>query len=85
MLRILREQMDHFGRRAAQGFEDRLVAHLTQTSPAIAEQLGPEALRARVRAGMAKADRYGIVMEPDAVEFITMLLVLGPDADEELP
>jgi hypothetical protein len=85
MLRILKRQMDHFGRLAAQSFEDRVVAHLAETYPDLASRMGLDTLRSRVRAGMTKAERYGVTLEPDALEFILMLLALGPNADEEIP
>lgn len=85
MLKILREQLDHFARKAKRDFADRVVTHLGLTYPALARSMTPEALRARVEDGMARAERHGIVMEPDAVEFILMLFALGPAADDEIP
>jgi len=85
MLKILREQLDHFARKAKEDFADRVVRHVHITVPATAASMTPEQLRARVEDGMARAERHGIVHEPDAVEFILMLLALGPAADEEIP
>lgn len=85
MLRILEEQMDHFGRRAAKDFEERLLAHIAEVCPEAPTGTSLDELRARVRDGMARAERYGITMEPDAARFILMLLALDPGADEELP
>lgn len=85
MLKILKEQLDHFARKARADFADRVVLHVGLTAPAIAASMTPDELRARVEGAMARAERHGIVMEPDAVEFIMMLLALGPAADEEIP
>lgn len=85
MLKILGEQMDHFARRARRHFEDRVVIHLCQTRPDLTDDLSEEDLREQVEDAMARAERYGIVMERDAVAFIVVLLELGPAADEELP
>jgi hypothetical protein len=85
MLKILSEQLDHFARRARRDFADRVVLHLTLTFPAHLAALTPEELRARVEDGLARAEAHGIVMEPDALEFIVMLFALGPAADEEIP
>jgi DNA invertase Pin-like site-specific DNA recombinase len=76
--------MDHFARKAAQSFEDRVVAEIADACPGAIAEMGEEALREHVRAGMAKAARHGIVMEPDAARFILMMLALGPNADEEI-
>lgn len=85
MLKILREQLDHFARKARREFADRVVLHIGIAYPDLAASMTPEALRARVEDGMARAERYDIVMEEDAVEFILMLFALGPAADEEIP
>jgi hypothetical protein len=84
MLKILEAQMDHFARRSAKDYEDRVVAHLPEACPALVSGMSAVEIRARVRAGMDKAARYGITREPDALELILMLLALGPAADEEL-
>lgn len=85
MLKILKEQMDHFALRARKDFADRVSAHLALTYPEPVAALPPADLRARVEDAMVRAERHGIVMEPDAVEFILMLFALGPAADEEIP
>lgn len=85
MLKILGEQMDHFARKARRSFEDRVVLHLSMTRPDLTEDRSEEDLRERVVDAMARAEKYGIVMERDALAFIVTLLELGPDADEHLP
>ncbi|APR86607.1 Hypothetical protein A7982_11956 [Minicystis rosea] len=85
MLKILREQLDHFARKARRDFAERVVLHIDLTYPELAASMPEDVLRARVEDGMDRAERYGIVMEEDAVEFILMLFALGPAADEEIP
>ena len=73
MLKILGEQMDHFARKARRSFEDRVVLHLSMTRPDLTEDRSEEDLRERVVDAMARAEKYGIVMERDALAFIVTL------------
>ncbi|MFT3764623.1 MAG: hypothetical protein QM820_03760 [Minicystis sp.] len=85
MLKILKAQLDHFARKAKRDYADRVVRHIGITYPDLAASMPEEELRARVEDGMARAERHGIVMEEDALEFILMLFALGPTADEDVP
>jgi hypothetical protein len=84
MLRIRKEQMDHFARLSAKEFEERMTAHVLAVHPDVLSEMSEAELVERVAAGMKKAERHGITLEPDAARFILFLFAVGHDADERI-
>lgn len=81
MLIIRQEQMDEFIRKAAKNFEDWMVAHLMKFFPAECQILGDPGVRATIRYGIEKAERYGIATERGVCKYIDLMYALGQDFD----
>jgi hypothetical protein len=81
MLIIRQEQMDEFIRTAAKSFEDWMVAHLTEFFPGECRVLGYPEVRATIRYGIEKAERYGITTEREVCKYIDLMYALGQDFD----
>lgn len=75
------EHLAAFATAARETFEDRMIAHLHSRYPEESQAMGPEPLRARVRDGVARAERYGFRSERDLAAFIRLTFALGPDFD----
>lgn len=73
--------MDAFARAAAEGFEERMRAHLEKFFPERCAALGDDAVRELIRAGVAAARNYAIVAERDVARYIDLAVMLrvGPD------
>ena len=63
-------------------FECRVFAHLTRVFPLPCKDLGEEAVRKRVRAGIASAAGYGITSEYDVVRYVDLMFILAEDFDK---
>jgi hypothetical protein len=70
---------------ARRGYVKRMADYLAESyRERVAQKSRPE-LEAWVAAAVAKAERYGVVMEKPVAQLMLLLLVLGDDADERLP
>ncbi len=81
MLIIRKEQMEALSREMFKLFETRMVLHLQATFPEKTRDVPQEALRALVRIGADKAEKYGVVVEIDVMQFIEFMMKWGRDFD----
>ena len=84
MLRILDEQLAHFGRRARDSFEGRMVSYLREHVPSPIASLDDTALRAQIAEVVDRFPGYDVRVEADAAALVVVLCHLGWDADRKL-
>lgn len=83
MFRILEHQMARLGERSRAGFVTRMADYLASAYAAdVAGMTRPE-LEAWVDSAVAKAEHYGVTMEPEVAQLLLLLLLLGADADTD--
>lgn len=85
MFSIRKEQMELFGRRQRESFVGRMAGYLVSELPDRFAAMSNDAVRAWASAAAAKAERYGVVTEPEAAQLMLLLIVLGANADETTP
>jgi hypothetical protein len=81
MLQIRSEQMQSLSEQLLKKFEDRLVAHLHEVFPKRCAALGEEKVRALVKDGTQRAQKYNVVAERDVAMFVDLMMVVRPDFD----
>ncbi|MFO1350305.1 MAG: hypothetical protein U1F68_06340 [Gammaproteobacteria bacterium] len=64
-------------------FETRMVRHLRETFPDRTEKVSNDKLRDVVKAGMQKAEHYGIEFEDDVRRFLEYLVIYGARLDSK--
>ncbi len=79
MMLIRNSQMAVFRREAEQRFESGMMSCLAEVLP---QRAGDPALRAVVRAGIAKARGHGIEDARSVAQLIGLMVKLGADFDE---
>jgi len=65
------------------GFPDRAARFLEREYPAVAAQVGPQAMAAFVAHGQERAVMHGFTSERDIVHYLLVMLYLGPRFDED--
>lgn len=87
MLTIRKEQMAVFREPAINDYVKRTVVHLNERFPEKCEALGEPKVRELIRYGIGRAASYGITAEGDVRRYIDLMLMFGPDFDQdpELP
>jgi len=87
MLKIRKEQAESLSRKAQEGFECRVRAHLRRVFRRQCEQIGEPAVRESIRRGIKVAGTYGVKTEYDVVRFIDLEYILceGFDINPEMP
>lgn len=85
MLRIGRTQLEHFANRQRTRFVRLMVDYMRAEFASRVASMDDAALEGWTRSALAKCERYGVVMEPEAAQLILLLLRLGIDADESEP
>lgn len=87
MLTIRREQMDVLRESALRAYEDSMVTHLAEFSPALFKTLGTEQLRVAVRQGMAQAARAGFDLQGPVRLYLELMLLFGSrfETDPQYP
>lgn len=85
MLRILKAQMDHLGRRAARGFVARMAGYLREAYPKETGAMSDDALAAWVDRNVGRAAAFGIDTEPEVAQYLLLSLRHGEDAPDRLP
>lgn len=65
------------------GFPARAARFLQTHYPALAAQVGPQALAAFVAHGQQRATLHGFTSERDIVQYLLVMLYLGPRFDED--
>lgn len=81
MLRIRPEQMRALDRAGAEQLLGTLCAHLRRGAIGGADQLPPEALRARVAGAISVARRHGMARHDAIAAYVTLMFLLGPRFD----
>lgn len=82
MLRIRREQLEHFANRARDRFANLMTEYIWDTFPDRAPEKSRAALASWVRRAIDVCERFDVVMEPAAAQLMLLLLVIGVDAPE---
>ena len=85
MFRIRREQLDWFGEKTRREFVAKISAWLLDAYPECVGDLSRTALEKWVGACVEKAEHYGVVMEPEVAQLILFFMILGIEADADLP
>lgn len=83
MLVIRDEQMEVLSEYCRRSFVERMIAHIDETYPGVIKDKFGADTGSFVSAGVAKAERYGIVYEDDIEAFLDMMARLGPDFDAD--
>jgi len=77
MLAIRREQLDVLSGAMFQQFEDRVDIQLRRLFPNHPSAAAPDGFRPLIRAGVTKADTYGITDEADVERFLIWIAPYG--------
>lgn len=85
MFRIKKEQMEHFAQRTRERFVQKVAAYLRAEQPARVAHLPGAVLEEWARAAVEQAARHGVDTEPETMQLVLLLLLLGVDAGERLP
>jgi hypothetical protein len=81
---IIRDSQRHLFREAARRrFEDQLFAHLRETFPERVRPIGEAATRRTIRRGLERMEPFGIRKGPNAAVWVTLMLYLGSDFDDD--
>jgi hypothetical protein len=76
------EQYQAFTRAAEESFIERSIKFLQEKLPDEISPLPPELLRQRVKAGIARARKYGMTWQSSILTFVTLMFEVGPNVDE---
>lgn len=84
---IRKAQIDELGQVTMQIFEDEMVAHLAEFSPALFNVIKEEQMRAVVKSGIKRAEQYGFTFRGPIRLFLEMMLLYGShfDSDPQYP
>jgi hypothetical protein len=82
--RIRQEHIQALQPVAVEGFEQRVVTHLKASFPEQMELLGREQAREIARYGLRRAERHGITADREVLLWITLMVLLGSDFDEDM-
>lgn len=87
MLTIRKEQMAVFREPAINDYVKRTVVHLNERFREQCEALGEAKVRETVKYGVQRSASYGVTTEGDVRRYIDLMLMFGPDFDQdpELP
>jgi hypothetical protein len=87
MLTIRKEQMAVFREPAINDYVKRVVVHLSERFPEKCEALGDPKVSETVKYGIQRSASYGIATEGDVRRYIDLMIMFGPDFDQdpELP
>jgi hypothetical protein len=83
MLTIRKAQMDALNVRLVRDFENLVVSDLAGRFPDQYSQIGEPRLRRLVRAGIHKAESYGIDSQDDVARVIEVMFEYGEDFDQQ--
>jgi hypothetical protein len=84
MFRIRRAQIDWFDDKTRRDFVAKISRWLADAYPECVANLSTRQRDGWVAACVIKAERYGVVMEPEVAQLLLVFLILGDDADERL-
>src|SRR5437870_12197356 len=83
MLTIRAAQLEVFAELAEARFVEQRIDHVGQFWPDVLAQQGREGVGGVVRAGMRRANAYGLSTEYDVARFIDLLFILGASFDSD--
>jgi hypothetical protein len=83
MLRILREQVEALRREELSEYRERVLAQIRDIFPTQWSTLGEEGSASLVDRGLDRAARHGCKSEQDVFRYVSLMLVLGPDFEED--
>ena len=83
-LRIRQEHIQAMQPVVLAGFEQKVVAHLKASFPEQTDLLGDEHAREVARYGLHRAQARGITAEREVLLWITLMVLLGSDFDEDV-
>lgn len=78
---IRKDQIDAFKEQMAQGFEERLIAHVREAFGARAGTLDDAGLGEEVRYGIGRARDHGMETEREVARFVDLMWLLRRDFD----
>lgn len=82
MLTIRKEQLAVFREPAINDYMKRTVIHLNERFPEKCEALGEAKVQETVKYGIQRSASYGITTEGDVRRYIDLMLMFGPDFDQ---
>lgn len=82
-MHISSEQAQALKQPVIDGFPARAARFLQAEYPVLAGRVGPQALAAFVAHGQQRAATHGFVSERDIVQYLLVMLYLGPRFDED--
>ncbi len=82
MLVIKKNQIEVFEKVMFTQFEDKMVGYLRSYHSNRLEHENDQEIRLLIRDGVKKAKEYGVATEWDACRFIQLLVIYGPQCDE---
>jgi len=82
MLVIRKEQMAALQKVMEKRFEDWLVSHLRTDYPEETADLDDNAIRERIRYGIARAEGYGIQDDRHIVGYVELMFEIGVDFED---
>lgn len=87
MMIIRKAQIDELGQVTMQVFEDEMVAHLAEFSPALFDVIKEEQMRVVVKSGIKRAEEYGFTFRGPIRLYLEMMLLYGShfDSDPQYP
>lgn len=83
MLRILREQVDALRQLELEAYRERVLGQIREIFPAQWSALGEEGAGALVDRALGRAARHGCKSEGDVFRYVSLMLVLGHDFEED--
>ena len=82
-MQLTHEQARTLQQPAAEAFPARAAQFLAREYPALAERVGAQAMAALVEHGQRRAALHGFTGERDIVQYLLVMLRLGPRFDED--
>ena len=82
MLTIRRAQMEVFEAHMLRQFETQVLRNIARRCPVEFKEKGEEATRVLIRAGIQKAEQYGIEEKPDIERVAYLVFDRGPDFEK---
>ena len=83
MLKIRRIQLEVFDRAVLKQFENDMIAHLQEFSPAHARGVGEDGLLKVIRCGVERARWYGFTLRGSVRFYIELMVQYGSDFDTD--
>lgn len=85
MLIIRQDQMQALSEYALRQTQNRLLSRIKTAFPRECREAGEASVREIVEKGMERAGKYGLENEDEVFRYISLMITLGNDFDQELP